>query len=120
MQAYPVADPGEGPGDPSPPPLFFDQTEARRAQKNFLETAPPTLSQGLDDRPPPPSPLSEGLDSPLLSVHARAKQIGIVALPTCFDLGIAINFLLYFLSVTHFRRLLFSILPSYSSPTYNI
>ena len=34
------------------PPLFLDQTEARRAEKNFFETAPP-LSQGLDDRPPP-------------------------------------------------------------------
>ena len=64
---------------------------------------------------PPPPFLSEGLDRPLLSVHARAKQIGIVALPTCFDLGIAINLLLYFRSVTHFRRL-----PSYSNPTYNI
>ena len=34
-----------------PPPLFLDQTEARRAQKNVLKTVPP-LSQGLDDRPP--------------------------------------------------------------------
>ena len=33
-----VADPGEGPGGPAPPlppPLFLDQTEARRAEKNF-------------------------------------------------------------------------------------
>ena len=57
VQAYPVADPGEGPGGPSPPPLVLDQTEARRAQKNFLEAALPTLSQGLDDRPPPPLPI---------------------------------------------------------------
>ena len=31
-----VADPGEGPGGPAPPlppPLFLDQTEARRAEK---------------------------------------------------------------------------------------
>ena len=42
---YPVADPGEG------PPLFLVQTEARRAEKLFLET-PPALSNGLDDRPP--------------------------------------------------------------------
>ena len=41
-------------------PLFLDQTEARRAQKKSLETAPP-LSQGLDDCPP----LSDGLDPPL-------------------------------------------------------
>ena len=43
-----VADPGEGRGGP----LFLDQTEARRVEKNFLETAAP-LSQGLDDRTPP-------------------------------------------------------------------
>jgi len=37
-----VADPGEGPGGPASP-LFLDQTEARRAEKMFLETAhPPT------------------------------------------------------------------------------
>ena len=38
------------------PPLFLDQTEAQRAEKNFFETAPPPptpLSQGLDDRAPP-------------------------------------------------------------------
>ena len=45
-----VADPGEGPGKPGPPPLFLNQTEARRAEKKF--------SQGLDNRA---SPLSEGL-----------------------------------------------------------
>ena len=36
-----------------PHPSFLDQTEARRAKKNFLRSAPP-LSQGLNDRPPPP------------------------------------------------------------------
>ena len=46
-----VADPEEGPGGPCPP-LFLDQTEARRAEKNFLETPPP-LPKGLDDFPPP-------------------------------------------------------------------
>ena len=35
------------------PPLVLDQTEARRAEKEFLETAP-TLPKGLDDCPPPP------------------------------------------------------------------
>ena len=54
-----VVDPGEGLRGP----LFLDQTEARRVEKNFFETAAP-LSQGLDDRPPP-LPLSEGLDPPL-------------------------------------------------------
>ena len=40
-----------------PHPSFLDQTEARRAKKNFLRSAP-HLSQGLNDRPttlrPPP------------------------------------------------------------------
>ena len=52
----PVADPGEGAAGPVPP-LFFDQNEAQRAEKNCF-----------GDRPPPspsPSPLSEGLDPPL-------------------------------------------------------
>ena len=31
-----VADPGEGPGGTRTPSLFLDQTEARRAEKNFL------------------------------------------------------------------------------------
>ena len=36
------------------PPLFLDQTEARRIEKNFFwDRAPPPLSQGLDDRNPP-------------------------------------------------------------------
>ena len=43
LQRNPVADPGEGPREPappSPPPLFLDQTEARRAEKILLETGP--------------------------------------------------------------------------------
>lgn len=63
---------------------------------------------------------NEGLVKLCKLISARAKQIRIVALPTRFDLGIGITFLLYFRSVTHFRRLLFPILPSYSIPTYNI
>ena len=44
-----VADPGEPPPHPAPPPpvLFLDQTEAQRAEKKQT----PALSQGLDDRP---------------------------------------------------------------------
>ena len=49
-----MVDPAGGPGGP---PLFLDQTEAQRAQKNFFGDWPPPLSQGLDDRsPPPPTP----------------------------------------------------------------
>ena len=55
-----MADLGEGPATPPP---FLDQTEARRAEKIFLETGPPHLSQDLND---PPNPLLwEGLDLPL-------------------------------------------------------
>ena len=46
-----VADPGKGPGTPSPP-LLLDQTEARRAEKNLFWDRASPLSQGLDDRPP--------------------------------------------------------------------
>ena len=55
----PVADPGEHP----PPFLFFDQNEAWRTNKIFLETRPPLIwgSGWL----PPPRLLSEGLDLPL-------------------------------------------------------
>ena len=50
-------------GDPGPP-LFLDQNEVLRAEKNFLETAPPYLRHWMT-APPPPLPLSKGLD-PLL------------------------------------------------------
>ena len=40
-------------GEPAPPPLFLDQTEARRAEEKNLRP-PPLLSQGLDDHPLPP------------------------------------------------------------------
>ena len=63
-----VADPGEGPGEPLPP-LCLDQTENRRAEKCFLRSPPPHLSQGLDESPSPP--LSEGLDPPLLCTAMR-------------------------------------------------
>ena len=47
-------------GAPGPPPLFFDQNEAQSAEKSLYGGRPFALSQGLDDRGPPP--LSEGLD----------------------------------------------------------
>ena len=45
-----VADLGEVPGGLRPP-LFLDQTEAQRAEKNLFGDPPP-LSQGLDDQAP--------------------------------------------------------------------
>ena len=53
----PVADPGGVARGTRLPPLFLDQTEARRAEKFFLETAPPSL----------PSPFSQGLDQALIT-----------------------------------------------------
>ena len=55
----PVADPEEGLGGLGPPPLFLDQTEARRAEKILFGDR----GQDLEDHPP--APLSEGLDLPL-------------------------------------------------------
>ena len=66
-----VADTGEEHGGPVPPPphhpLFFDQNEARRTEKSFLETGSSLLSQGLDDRPPAPPP-------PLISKSGSATE----------------------------------------------
>ena len=61
---------GRGPG--VPPALFLDQNEARRAGKNFFETGPPLFSRSgwPASHPPPPLPLSEGLDLPLFPVFA--------------------------------------------------
>ena len=46
-----------------PPPLILDQTEARRAEKDFFETAPPPFSKGLGATPL--LSLSQGLDAAL-------------------------------------------------------
>ena len=58
-----VKDSGGSRGGARPPlpfmSLFLDQTEARRAEKNFLEIPPPISGCGC---PPPPPPLSQGLD----------------------------------------------------------
>ena len=47
-----VAEPGKGPGG-SCPPLFLDQTEARRTEKKKWGGRASPLSQGLDDCPRP-------------------------------------------------------------------
>ena len=63
-----VADPGEGPGGlPTPPSLFLDQTEARRAEKKMLRLGPPPL---LIVWMTGTVPLSEGLDPPLAVLGA--------------------------------------------------
>ena len=57
VSTFSLEDPGEGPEGPTPR-LFFDQTEARRAEKSFLRPPPHPLS---------PHPLSKGLNPPLLT-----------------------------------------------------
>ena len=60
-----MADPGKGPVGPEPP-LFLDQTEARRAERNFLrDPAPAYLRVWMTGLPTPPPSFSEGLDPPL-------------------------------------------------------
>ena len=51
----PLADPGEGPGG-ARTPLFFDQNEARRAKKSFLETGHSSYLRVEMTAPPPPPP----------------------------------------------------------------
>ena len=53
-----VADPGEA------PPYFSTKMRPRGPKKFFLQTGPTPLSQGLDNRPPPPSSKGD-LDPPL-------------------------------------------------------
>ena len=71
-----MADPGEGPGGPGAP-LFLNQTEARRAQKNFLgdRLPPPPFSKGLDDRAPSPliSGSGSGTDLGLEQAHKNSR-----------------------------------------------
>ena len=56
----PVADPGEG------PPLFLDQTEARRAENFLGGTGPPPYIRGWFTGPPPPP---QGLDPARRTLH---------------------------------------------------
>ena len=55
LQRNPVADPGEGPREPaplSPPPLFLDQNEARRAEKkSFGDRAAPFVRVWMTGAP---------------------------------------------------------------------
>ena len=62
-----MADPGEGPGGPTPP-LLLDQTEARRVQKkNFGDRPPPYLRIGMT--PPPPRYLKVCIRHCFLRIH---------------------------------------------------
>ena len=62
---------GRGLGGLPPPPLFSDQTEARRAKRNFFGDRAPPFSKGLDDHPPI---LSQGLGPALFCVIITLSQ----------------------------------------------
>ena len=50
MASKVVADPGDGPGRPAPPPsLFLDQAEAQTAEKKFFGDRLPPFSKVLDE-----------------------------------------------------------------------
>ena len=53
-RGWPVADPGEGPGGPAPPPYFLTKMSPEGPKQIFLETAPPP--HHLFWRPPLLSP----------------------------------------------------------------
>ena len=57
-------DQGEGSAGPVPPPYFLTKLRPEGAEKYIFLQLPPPLSQGLDDHPPPPLNLSEGLLPP--------------------------------------------------------
>ena len=56
-----------GPGGPTPHPLFLDQTEARRAEKHFFQTAPHSLIWR--------SGFATGLIPTYLSFHLQFRMI---------------------------------------------
>ena len=69
-----LQNPGEGPGGPGPP-LFLDQNEARRTEKIFFKAGPGPLSEGLDDRPPPPPYLKVWICHwTVISLHLRRRE----------------------------------------------
>ena len=61
-----VADAGGRPGRPGPP-LFLDQTEARRFEKICWRPPTPIIYVSECPHLPPPPPLSQGLDPALKS-----------------------------------------------------
>ena len=63
MWSLAVADLGEGPRGPNPQPLFLDQPEAQRAEKNVFGDCPRAPFYVTIWMTEPP--LSEGLDPPL-------------------------------------------------------
>ena len=63
-----MADPGEGPEEPTPP-LFLDQTKARRAEKKIGGPGPPYLRIWMTAPSLPPSYLKVCIRHCFLSIH---------------------------------------------------
>ena len=73
------------------PPLFLDENEVRRAEKNFFGRPSPPLSQGLDDCPPPliwrsGSATANDAKSPL-PVDLRRLKMPLLKLPNVFRMA---------------------------------
>ena len=70
-----MADPREGPGGARLPPLFLNQTEARRTEKCLLDTGSPRYLRFWMTAPSPPRPnhLSQGLDPTLRTLYEAQR-----------------------------------------------
>ena len=87
---FALADPGERHGDAAPPPLFLDQTEARKAKNIFLGVC----------LPPPPPPLPQSLDPALICVGRGCIAVVSRSIQVLF---LTINYqpFLFFLCLQH-------------------
>ena len=73
------------------PPLFLDQTEARRTEKFFWETAPPPpLSKALYDRSPPPPYLKVWIRHCILGYRRHTAGVTIAHAPLYLPLHLSI------------------------------
>ena len=79
----PVADPKGGARGRPAPPVTFGPNWGRKSF--FLRPPPPPLSQGLGDRPPPPS---EGLDRSLSTQAIEAWKVKCMTFQVFHDLYI--------------------------------
>ena len=59
----------------APPTLFLDQTEAQRAQRNFLGDKPTSYLRVWMTASPTPPPLSQSLDPPLTLANFHCLRL---------------------------------------------
>ena len=55
-------------------PIFLDQTESRRAEKNLFRDRPPYLRVGRVGMTAPPPPLYDGLETPLVLANVTNRH----------------------------------------------